>query len=83
VRKAANKYIASRLPVGNTFRADLLAQHNMLEALGNMADKAFEQLGKNKIQLLNEEYPLLKWIIGAGILGGGVGAGGAFIGSTD
>lgn len=83
VRKAANQYIASRLPVGNTFRADLLKQHNMLEALGNIADKAFDELGKNKIQLLNEQYPLLKWIIGAGILGGGVGAGGAFIGSTD
>ncbi len=84
VRRAANKYIASRLPEGNTFRADLLKQHNMLEALGNISEKAFAQLGKNKIQLLNEKYPLMKWFIGAGLLGaGGVGVGGAAIASTD
>ncbi len=83
VRRKANEYVASLLPKGNTFRANLLQEHYMLESLGNIADKTVQIIGKNKLQILNEEYPLLKWIIGAGILGGGVGAGGTFIGSTD
>jgi len=83
IRRKANEYIASLLPEGNTFRADLLQEHYMLEALGNAAESNAGIIGKNKIQLLNEKYPLLKWIVGAGILGGGVGAGGTLIGSTD
>jgi len=59
----------------------------MYKASDNMVDKVLSQNGKNKIQLLSAKYPALKWLvggaIGAGLFGGGVGAGGSIIGSTD
>jgi hypothetical protein len=83
VRGAANKYVASLLPKGNTFRADLLQEHYMIEALSNVAEKAHRQVGKNKLQIITAEFPILKWIA-AGLAGaGGVGIGGSIIGSTD
>ena len=55
----------------------------MLEALGNIAESNASIIGKNKLQLLAQEYPVLKWWV-AGLAGGaGVGVGGAIIGSTD
>ena len=60
VRGSANKYIASLLPKGNAFRADLLQEHHMLEALGNMAEKGASIIGKNKLQILANEYQILK-----------------------
>lgn len=87
IRKMANEYIASQLPKENAYRSNLLKEHYMIEALGNIADKSANIIGKNKLQLLNEKYPALKWVVGAGATGllarGGVGVGGAVIGSTD
>ena len=87
VRGSANRYIASLLPEGNTYRADLLQEHRMLEALGNISDKSASIIGKNRLQLMTNEYPILKWIIGGlaggAVFAGGVGAGGALIVSTD
>lgn len=87
VRRAANDYIASQLPQGNQYRQLLLQESYMLEALGNISEKAVKIIGKNKLQLLTEQYPVLKWLvggIGAGLAGAaGIGVGGAIIGSTD
>jgi len=83
----ANEYIASLLPKGNAYRADLLQQHLMIEALENIAEKNRTMIGKNNLQILAQRYPILKWVIGgtaAGLTGAaGVGVGSAIIGSTD
>lgn len=87
VRRSANDYIASLLPEGNQYRQLLLNESYMIEALGNIADKASSIVGKNRLQILSEQYPALKWIVGAAAAGAagaaGVGVGGAVIGSTD
>lgn len=93
VRRMANDYIAGQLPTGNQYRDLLMNESYMIEALGNISEKAQSIIGKNKLQILTEEYPLLKWLVGGaavavtskllGALGGGVGVGGTVIGSTD
>lgn len=83
VRRAANEYIADQLPEGNTYRDQLRQESHMIEALGNAAEKGAHMIGKNGIQLLTEKYPILKWIVGTAIGAGGVGVGGALIGSSD
>lgn len=87
VRRAANEYISSLLPKGNPYKEAMALQTQMLEALGNLAEKSQNIIGKNKIQLLTEEYPILKWVVGGlatGIAGAaGIGVGGAIIGSTE
>lgn len=82
-RDMANRYVANLLPKGNRYRAALLQESKMIEAMGNIAEKNAGTIGKNQIQLLNEKYPFLKFIVGAGLLGSGVGAGGTLIGSLD
>jgi hypothetical protein len=83
VRRAANEYVAEQLPANNPFRAALMQESRMIEALGNIAEKNAKIIGKNKLQLLTEEYPLLKWVV-SGLAGaGGVGVGNALIQSTD
>lgn len=93
VRRAANEYVAAQLPKGNTYRADLMNESYMLEALGNLSEKSANIIGKNKLQLLAQDYPIIKYLLGglaggltAGLgfaLGRGVGAGGSITGSTD
>lgn len=87
VRRAANEYVAHQLPIGNQYRELLMNEHYMLEALGNLAEKSVKIIGKNKLQILTEQYPVLKWLVGgiaAGLAGAaGIGVGGAIIGSTD
>lgn len=87
VRRAANEYIASLLPANNPYRALLRQESAMIEAVGNIAEKNATTIGKNKLQILTQKYPILKWFIGgtaAGIAGGaGVGVGSTIIGSTD
>ena len=86
VRKAANEYIAKLLPSGNQYRELLLRESKMFEALGNIAEKNAATIGKNKIQLLTEKYPILKAIFGglaAGLGLGAVGVGSSIIGSSD
>lgn len=74
VRGQANRYIADLLPKGNTFRADLLQEHYMIEALGNIGEKAANDIGKTKLQLLLKEYPYLSYLAPT-VFGGGLGAG--------
>jgi len=86
VRGQANSYVASLLPKGNTFRATLLKEHHLLEAMTNLAGKGSQGLdksglGKSKLVELINEYPILKWVVGSGIGGGFIG--GAIIKSTD
>lgn len=87
VRDAANEYISSQLPKGNIFRSVLADESLMLRGLTNLAEKSQSIVGKNKLQLLTQEYPILKWIIGgfaAGAVGAaGVGVGSTIVGSTD
>lgn len=87
VRRAANEYIATQLPKDNLYRATLMKESYMLEALTNFAEKTIGIIGKNKIQLITEQYPMLNWVVGgvaAGLIGvAGVGVGSAIIGSSD
>ena len=87
VRKMANEYIASTLPKDNPYRANMLQEHYMLEALSNIAEKSQNIVGKNKLQIITEKYPILKWLVGgtatAAAGGAGIGVGGALIGSSD
>lgn len=87
VRRAANEYIASLLPANNPYRALLRQESHMLEAVGNIAEKNTGVIGKNKLQLLTQRYPILKWVIGGaatGVVGSaGIGVGSAIIGSTN
>ncbi len=81
IRRSANEYIASQLPQGNLYRAPLSIESNMLEALGNIAEKSQNIIGKNKLQILTAKYPILKWLVG-GIAAGAVGAAGIGVGSS-
>lgn len=87
VRRQANEYIASLLPKGNAYRALLLEESHMIEAMGNIGDKFATQIGKNQLQILSAQYPFLKWIIGGvatGVTGAaGIGVGNAIINSTE
>lgn len=69
VRRAANEYIADMLPTNNPYRKALIRESRMMEALGNMGDKNADILGKNKLQIWNEQFPLLKWIAGGTVVG--------------
>jgi len=80
VRKMANEYIASTLPKDNPYRANMLQEHYMLEALSNIAEKSQNIVGKNKLQIITEKYPILKWLV-RGTATAAVG--GALIGSSD
>ena len=83
VRKSANEYVASLLPKGNKFTPNLLNEHYMLEAIGNIAESNANIIGKNKLQILVNEYPVLKWVVGGLVGGASVGVGGSIIGSVD
>jgi hypothetical protein len=74
VRKMANEYIASTLPKDNPYRANMLQEHYMLEALGNIAEKSQNIIGKNKLQLLTQKYPAIKWIVGAAATAAAIGS---------
>lgn len=83
LRRQANKYISNLLPKDNKYRTDLLKESQMLEVIFNMAMKNSKEIGMNKIQSLTAKYPLLKWAVGGLVGAGGVGVGGAIIGSLD
>jgi len=65
IRQNANKFIADLLPKGNQYKADMLKEHLMFEAMGNIADKASGQIGKNILSQLYREHPMLRWFVGA------------------
>ena len=87
VRRAANEYIADQLPKGNVYRELLKQESYMLEALGNISEKTASIIGKNRLQILTQQYPILKWIVGGiatGIVGAaGIGVGSSIIGSSE
>ena len=87
VRRSANEYISSLLPKGNPYKGAMKLETFMQEALGNLASRSKDIIGKNKLQLLIQEYPVLNWVIGGvatGIVGGaGVGVGASIVGSSD
>lgn len=86
VRRAANEYISDLLPVNNPYRSALRRESYLFDAIKRVAEKNANQIGMNRIQLLNQKYPLLKWAVGSIVglgVAGGVGTGAAFIGSTN
>ena len=84
VRRAANEYISDLLPVNNPYRKALKNESYMIDALGRIASKNSRIIGKNKLQIWTEKYPILKGLVQYGLpIGGGIGLGGAVIGSTD
>lgn len=83
VRRAANDYIAELLPAGNPYKKLMQQESYMIEALGNISEKNASIIGKNKLQLLTEEYPILKWFVGGLAGAAGIGVGSTIIGSTD
>jgi len=46
----------------------MLQEHYMLEALSNIAEKSQNIVGKNKLQIITEKYPILKWLVVGGAL---------------
>ena len=83
VRRAANEYISDQLPKGNQYKPDLLKETRILESLGNIAAKSSKDLGKSKIQLILQEYPIIKWWTSALVGAGGVGVGASILLSGD
>lgn len=82
-RRMANEYIAKLLPTGNQYRNQLLQESRMIEAIGNIAEKNTTMIGKNKLQQLVNEYPVLKWAVSGAVGAAGIGVGSTIIGSTD
>lgn len=93
VRGSANDYIDDLLPVKSLYKGVMKKEHLIYQARDNFAENAERIIGKNKLQMLTQDYPLVKLLVGSaaagvgGIIGaklaGGVGAGGSIIGSTD
>lgn len=87
IRRAANEYIAEQLPVNNPYRKALLQESYLFDGIGRIVSKNYGVIGKNKIQLLTEEYPILKGLVGkialaTGLLGS-VGIGASILNSSD
>lgn len=88
VREKANEYIASLLPEGNAYREMLMKETKMLRVAKNLADKISlprykGEVTKSTLIKLSEKYPLLKWVVGSAVLGGGIVGGNAVISSAD
>lgn len=69
VRRAANEYIAELLPEGNKYRAELLRESDMIEAIARIADKNAGKISMKNLQILSQNYPILMGLaktIGAG-----------------
>jgi len=74
VRRAANEYVAEQLPKNNPYRDALMRESRMFEALENIAEKNWDQIGKNKIQSLIKQYPGMQWALGS-LIGGSAALG--------
>lgn len=87
VRRSVNEFISEQLPKNNPLRSALRKESYMIDAMGRISVKNKGIIGRNKIQILTEQYPILKWVaggIGLGIFGGGgVGVGATIINSSD
>lgn len=73
IRRAANQFIADKLPEGNPFKADLMRQSNMYKAVKNISDNAATLVDKNildKALSAVQKHPL------ASLLSGGVAVAG-------
>ena len=84
VRRAANEYVAELLPPNSPFAKSLKDESYLLEGIGRVATKLYEKgiFDKTNLQILVDEYPILKWVIGS-VAGGGLILGGAIVGSSD
>lgn len=73
VRKAANDFIAAKLPVEHPFQSLLRRQNLMYEAIENISKITAKDVGKNIIQKTIEKAK--KNPLGAAIVGSGIGTG--------
>ena len=78
ISHSANDTIAFYLPKGNPYKELMLQEHLMIEAIENIGEVNRHLIGKNGMQILSEQFPILNWLggvgkaaIGAGIAGGG------------
>lgn len=83
VRRAANEYVSEQLPENSPYRDALRRESRMIEAISNIAETNAGTIGKNRLQILADEYPLIKLGLGTALGIGTVGAGGALIASSD
>lgn len=60
VRRSANEFIADLLPADNKFKANLLTEHRLIDAIQNIAEASTGRVGKNAIQIFFKEHPTLR-----------------------
>lgn len=77
MRKAANDFIASKLPDGDLFKESLNKQSLMFDAIDNIATKNYKDIGTNVIQRTLQKNPTVK----AGLKYGAGGVGLGWVGS--
>ncbi len=76
MRNAANDFVAEKLPDGSIYKNSLRKQNLMYDAISNMAEKAYRDVGTSVIDRLSKKYPtatkIIKYGGAAGIVGTGV-----------
>lgn len=75
-RRAANEYISELLPKNNPYKASLLTEHRLLQAVENIAEKNVGKvINQSDITALIKRHPSLRWLLltmGGGLAGAGV-----------
>lgn len=77
IRNAANKFIADKLPKGNTFRADLFRQSDMFTAAKNISNNAVSLIDTTRVSRgldVIKKHPAVS-ILGAAGIGAGISSG--------
>jgi hypothetical protein len=82
MRSAANDFISNKLPDGSPFKASLKKQNLLYEAVDNIANKSYKDVGTNKVfravKTFEKKHPVVSGVIKYGIpTTGVVGAGAA------
>lgn len=78
MRTAANDFITEKLPQGSPFKASLKKQNLLYEAMDNIANKSYKDVGTNRLQRFIKNKPKTAKVLEAGAkLVGGATIGGA------
>lgn len=73
MRSAANDFIASKLPIKNQFRKKLEKQNLMYEAISNMAEKNYKDVGLGVVKKFIKKHPTITKAAEVGVGGSVVG----------